>query len=370
MIIVDYEYSGSDWKFNRVRFQKINLIVGDSGTGKTRLLNTIFNLGVNVVSNKPRKVGEWSLSLKINDDTYRWNLSIVKKDDKVVVEKEQLFLNEKIIVDRDNKKYIFCDHNDLPKLPSDELSVHVLREEKLIKPLYDGFSKTLRRRFFGDELASNTRIIVGNQKRLDNFDKKDDLNKLLIEDFELNPRLYVLSNYFPAIFHEITTYYKETYDFITDIKILDSSKFGYEMGIPGGAPIFCIKERNVDHWLRLDELSSGMQKVLLILTDLLSLPPGSIYLLDEYENSLGIGGIDFLPNLLFTKDNIDCQILITSHHPYIISNIPVEHWYVAHRIGSQVQFEYGKGLVDRYKISSQEKYMQLLNDPIYNEGIE
>lgn len=368
MQILDYEYKGPGWEFSRVRFQKINLIVGDSGAGKTRLLNTIFNLGSYVAQGKPGGEGEWKVSLEIEENIYKWIVSKIKKDNEVVIEKEQLFLNEKLILERDTDKFIFGDYQQLPKLSSSEMSTYILKEEKLIKPLYDGFSKMLRRKFFDDDLKKNAVIIVTNKKSLDSLGMTKDLNELYRRDYPLNLRLYVLSKYFPIIFNEIVTFYRETFDFISEVAIIDSKEFD-SIDIPGGAPIFCIKERNVNSWLRLDDLSSGMQKVLLILTDVLSFPPGSIYLLDEYENSLGPGAIDFLPNLLSSKE-IDLQIIFTSHHPYIISHIPVDHWYVTHRTGSKVKFAYGKDLADRYGISSQEKYIQLLNDPFYSEGIE
>ena len=75
MQILDYEYKAPDWEFNRIRFQKINMVVGDSGAGKTRLLNTIFNLGTYVVQGKPGSEGEWDLSLGIEDNIYRWTIS-------------------------------------------------------------------------------------------------------------------------------------------------------------------------------------------------------------------------------------------------------------------------------------------------------
>ena len=52
MKILTYEFLGSNWKFNKIHLQNINLIVGDSGAGKTRLLNTIFNLGTYVAQGK------------------------------------------------------------------------------------------------------------------------------------------------------------------------------------------------------------------------------------------------------------------------------------------------------------------------------
>ncbi|MCJ7553878.1 MAG: ATP-binding protein [Ignavibacteriaceae bacterium] len=368
MQIIDYEYNGPNWEFSSVQFQKINLIVGDSGTGKTRLLNTIFNLGTYVAQGKSGGEGEWKVSLKIENNIYHWNVSKVKEGNEVVVKNEQLKLNGATILERDGDKFNFDKFKNLPKLSKNEMSIYILKAEELIKPIYDGFSRMLRRRFFDDDLKENSKIMFTNEKSLGIFNKTKDLVELYNKNYVLNIRLYVLSKYFPNIFKNIETFYRETFDFISDVAIRDSKEFEL-MELPSGAPIFCIKERNIDKWLRLDELSSGMQKVLLILTDVLSLPKGSIYLLDEYENSLGPGAIDFLPNLLSSKD-IDLQIIFTSHHPYIISHIPVDHWYVAHRNGSQVKFEYGEELVERYKVSSQEKYIQLLNDPYYSEGIE
>ncbi len=42
-----------------------------------------------------------------------------------------------------------------------------------------------------------------------------------------------------------------------------------------------------------------MQKVLLILTDVFILPEGGVYIIDEYENSLGLNAIDFLARFKF-----------------------------------------------------------------------
>lgn len=369
MQILDYEYKGQDWEFSRVHFQKINLIVGDSGTGKTRLLNTIFNLGTFVAQGKSRgREGEWKISLKIEDDTYQWNVSKIKVGNETVIKNEQLILNGKSILERDGEKINFDTFQNLPKLSKNEMSIYILKEEELIKPIYEGFCRMLRRRFFDDDLKNNSQIMFVNEKHLGILGSSKDLFELYKREYPLNVRLYVISKFFPQIFKDIKAYYQETFDFISDVAIRDSKDFE-SLELPGGAPIFCIKERNIDKWLRLNELSSGMQKVLLILTDVLSLPNGSIYLLDEYENSLGPGAIDFLPNLLLSND-IDIQIIFTSHHPYIISHIPIEHWYVTHRNGQRVNFEYGQELVKRYNVSSQEKYIQLLNDPYYSEGIE
>ena len=139
--------------------------------------------------------------------------------------------------------------------------------------------------------------------------------------------------------------------------------------LPGVAPALSIKEKNVKKWVMLNDLSTGMQKVLLILTDICTLPPGSIYLIDEYENSLGINAIDFFPDFLLEYET-DAQIILTSHHPYIINNINPENWFVFHRKGSEVAIRYGEELTKRIGTSRQKAFIQLINDPFFTEGIE
>jgi hypothetical protein len=368
MKILDYEFSSADWKFNKVNFQNVNLIVGDSGAGKTRLLNTMFNLGVYVAQSK-LGVGDshWKLKLEVGKDNYFWEVTTLRNNNESSVQSETIYLNDTLILKRGDGEIVF-NGQTLPKLPRDMLSVSTLKEEGSIRPLYQGFSRIMRRNFFTDELEESSGIYAVNQQLLNQIGEKRDIYELYKANLGLNPKLYILNVFFPEIYEKILIYFKDAFQYIRDIAILDSSQFNL-LNVPGNAPIFCIKETHVDKWVQLPDLSSGMQKALLILTDLFTQPKDGIYLIDEYENSLGVGPINLLPNLLFSE-NINTQIFITSHHPYIISKFPVENWFVAHRRGSEVSFSYGDDLVNKYSVSVQDKYIQLINDPLYSEGIE
>lgn len=367
MKIIDYEYLSSTWKMSKVNLQNFNLIIGDSAAGKTRLLNTLFNLGRLVAQKKIGAEGNWKITLQIGRNIYFWEVNFETEENVSFVQNELVTMNEKVILTRNKDETIYLD-TKLHKLPQDETSISLLREEEIIKPLFQGFSTMLRRKFFSNELEKHSAIYAVNTKILDELGQKNDLFEVYKQDLGLNPRLYVLSNYFPDIYKKIIDYFRDTFEFISDIKILDSSDI-VSLGVPAGSPVICIKESNVDDWIPLTELSSGMQKTLLILTDLVSLPKGTIYLLDEYENSLGIGPVDVLPDFMLAE-NLEIQLIVTSHLPHIISKVPVENWYIAHRKGSHIDFAYGDDLVAKYSISAQEKYIQLLNDPLYNEGIE
>lgn len=374
MRILSYEYRDVDetrWQFSKVRFGRINLLVGDTSTGKTRLLNTLFSLGRFAVSEE-YKEGYWDLVFEQDGATYHWLLETKAReaDNSVIqdciwrVEGEE----EISIVERDEDSFTF-DDKEMPKLAKDQSSISLLKNEDLIQPLHKGFASIIRRRFSYDALSKAATFHSIPQQLLEEVGKNKDTQKVFTSNMGLSANLFLLSKYFPTYFSSICDYYKSIFSFITEIAVLDLSDFHKNIAVPGRVPVFCIKEKNVDEWITLEGLSSGMQKVLLILTDIYLIPEGGIYLIDEYENSLGINAIEFLPTFLLELEK-DVQFFITSHHPYIINQIPVSSWYVFHRKGSKVTIKFGEELVDRFGKSKQKAFIQLINDPFYIEGVE
>ena len=73
MKIISYESDAgpNDLHFSKIYFSQLNLIVGDSGSGKTRLLNTIFNSGVMVVQRGKLFLGSWDITLEHQNQLYR-----------------------------------------------------------------------------------------------------------------------------------------------------------------------------------------------------------------------------------------------------------------------------------------------------------
>jgi predicted ATPase len=112
-----------------------------------------------------------------------------------------------------------------------------------------------------------------------------------------------------------------------------------------------------------------MQKVFLLILDTILLQDSGILFIDEYENSLGISAINFFPDLIESTSQ-NCQFIITSHHPYIINRIPIESWKVFHRDGINVHITDGGNLKEKYSKSRQDHFVQLINDPLYNGGIQ
>ncbi|MEA3313023.1 MAG: ATP-binding protein [Caldisericota bacterium] len=378
MKIIKYKYSDIDkpgWSFDEVRFGDVNLLVGLSASGKTRLLNTIFNLGAFTVRQNFFKHGHWNLEFEQEDKKYNWEI-ITKRISSTasLIAKETLYENSKLIIKRDEDKFIFKD-KEIPKLPLQQTSIFLLKEMECIMPIYDGFSSIMRREFFGNTLKEQAENRLITQEVSEEFKVAADqgkqyfLSKLYKPGLPVSARLYFLEKHFKEEYKIITDYLKSIFPFIEDVLFLEITEFKPNFPIKGKMPIFCIKEKHVNKQIPYEELSSGMQKVILFLTDIKTFPKGSIYLIDEYENSLGINAINIFPSFLSEVEQ-DIQFFITSHHPYLINNIGVKNWYILHRKGSNVKFLYGEKNIERFGKSKQKAFVQLLNDSFYREGIE
>ena len=376
MRILSYEYRDlrpARWKFPKVDLGTLNLIVGDSGAGKTRFLNTLFNLGRNVAGKRNHLLaGNWKIRLEQNGNIYRWEVRIDPKQTGNPVVRKELLVNEfdqeTPIVKRDGTKFLF-NGASLPKLSRENTSIELLQDEDLIRPLYDGFGKVLRRDFSKDGLSKYILYEVTPRDLLEQV--VQELEQLFRMNLGLNSKLHILKKNFPEVYQRVCSHYLELFPFVEEIAIRDVQNIKLQINVDslGISPVFAIKEKQVDNWIPVPELASGMQKALLILADIYSFPDGVIYLIDEYENSMGVSVIDFLSDCLDELDK-DIQVILTSHHPYVINQIPIENWIVFHRDGSEVTARYGENNVKHYGRSKQQQFIQLINDPFYNRGIE
>jgi hypothetical protein len=83
-----HEVATLKWEFPEVHFTNLNLLVGVSAAGKTRLLNTIFNLGKFAVNKNQFYCGYWNINVTIGDASYIWELET--ESDKMEIKFEKL----------------------------------------------------------------------------------------------------------------------------------------------------------------------------------------------------------------------------------------------------------------------------------------
>lgn len=376
MKILSYEAGGAsenEIHFSKMKFGKLNLIVGNSGAGKTRLLNTIFNGALLVTQKDKFYIGFWDVTLEHNSVKYRWILETGKDDDegepKIIKESILSYDGEKetILVNRSLDSFEF-NGNELPKLSHKESSIALLQDEELIKPIYEALSSIMRRNFSGADLEQETSFQSLPQSVLKKIKKTKSLKDLFHSNLNLSCKLYILSEVFKETYDKVCAEFIATFPFVSEAKLLEADRFGFHY--PGIVPVFALKEKFNNKWIPLNEFSSGMKKVLLILSDIFILPEeGCVYLIDEYENSLGVNAINFFPSVLFEAAS-KSQFIITSHHPYIIGNVPVKDWIILHRKGNAVHVKQGDELEEKFGKSKQKAFIQLINYPFYIEGIE
>lgn len=372
MKIHHFSYIDQDkesWQLSPIEFDEhINLFVGASGSGKTRVLNMLFNIATFVTSDSRFCSGNWEMKYEHAGRNYFWKYAGEKTNDKTFVLSETLSVLEAgvetLIFSRDKSNIIF-EGAPTPKLSPSSSAIFLLKEEDSIRPAHEAFSKILRRSFSDDELANVKQYQSIPRHLVKKMESSPDLKTLFTSGLRLSTYLYFVERFYKSKFEQICEQFKRVFPFIEDITISTLSEIHHELD----APVAFFKETGVKKPIAVHDLSSGMQKVLLIITDVITSPDEFLYLMDEYENSLGINAIDFLVPFI-NECGAERQFILTSHHPSLINAIPVEDWFVFHRKGSRIQVKFGRELIEKYGKSRQQKFIQLINDPFYVEGNE
>lgn len=362
-MITRYEYTDPDpekWRFDPIKLGKVNLIVGASGSGKTRFLNTIFNFGLTVSKGEPSRSGTWEITIEAGEYVYNWEYRGASETPNTI--KHELLTRKKvggtkeILIERSVDAFIF-QGTTLPKMNPSAPSVTILKEEPAIKPLYRVFSHIKRIRFDKDPFEKAAGIQIFSPTALQQLQSEPNLENVFALSFTINSNLQFLQQHFQKRYEFVVEFFKEHFPSVEGLEIEKQ---------PGNFYKLFIHEKGVKDRLTLEDLSTGMLKALLIITEITSLPGGCTYMLDEYENSLGVNVIEFLPELL-SEYGGDNQFIITSHHPYLINNIPMKNWVVFNRKGSTVRNRTGEDLEKLYGKSKHKAFTQLINDPFYTE---
>lgn len=360
---------------------KINLLVGDSGSGKTRLINTLTHLFQLASSEKIKFAGKWDIVFSLKNKKYQWKIELNQKSNnkEAQVINEELLLIESdsksIILKRENDRFLFKD-KEYPVLPLVFTSFSLLQNDAEIFEIIKGFRSIISRKFFSNELERNfTPNILQNEILNDLIQKKDLLESN--QDFlGYNNRIFLLYTNYQDKYNALIEFYKSVYPFIIEFRFKDK-----QIGKEGNdhvkndnkdtfiAKILQFKEKNIGRWIDVTDIASGMQKVFLLALDIFMSPDEQVLIIDEFENSLGINSINSIPELLKSLD-FNLQYIISSHHPYMINTIPIDNWLVFHRNGLNVTIKSGQEFKLKYSKSMQQQFVQLINDPFFIEGNE
>ena len=377
-----FEDKSLEWRLEELSLNKLTLLVGASGVGKTQILRSLMGLK-EIAEGNVINGAAWSIEFEtLNKQQYIWQgefenkgVSIFldnedndeegkKNKSKIVFEK--LFLDNNLIVDRNSDKIIF---NGQPtvKLSQQESILSLLKEEELVKPAHDDLKKL----HFSDHSNSVNagRGFSFSFLNADKLAKKySSLNKIQESELETPLKLFFLSKADKKIFTVIKQRFIDIFPQVEDIKIAPIETKDKEMpDFLKDYPFIQIKENSVKNWINQNRISSGMFRTLMQLSELYLCAEGTIFLIDEFENSLGINCINEITNDILSSRR-QLQFILTSHHPYIIDTINFSNWKLVTRNAGIIKTHN----IDKFNIgkSKHSAFMQLLQLEEYQTGQE
>ncbi len=360
-----------EWRFEPIYFSNLALLVGISGVGKTQILKGI--LGLREIANGASLNGlAWDITFTtVKNVEYRWqgefetkkNFSMIPNEieeeiNKFRIVREHLFKEENVIIERTRNDIIFKG-NKTPKLSPFQSVVEILNQEEDISPVQQGFNKII----YSDNSRSSNGIYAIPIRVLSIIKDNIALEDIQASNMPILLKLALIARHYSEIFNKIKSKFIEIFHQVEDVKI-EAIENNENPSFPN-FPIQ-IKETGINDWIFQNNISSGMLKTLILISEMYLSPEGTVILIDEFENSLGVNCIDVVTDLLWENRNI--QFILTSHHPYIINNISMEYWKIVTRKGGVVTVTDAKDL--NLGKSRHQAFTQLINLEEYNEGIK
>lgn len=358
-----------NWGFENLEFLKLTLLVGASGVGKTQILRAIDT--IKKITNGGSFNGvKWDITFESNDgSTYHWagefeekTLNPLKEmnesEEKPSIVNEKLISGENVIIER-GKNNILFQGKETVKLAPYQSCLFLLKAEPAIKEIQNEFSKIS----VVEDTEKDMAIYITKNAIKSTTLIYENTDKLINSGFEVKYKL--LLSYLAkdkSLFESIKQRFIDIFPQIEDIKLVTLK---FTDSIDKNTVDF--KEKGVKKWISSEDMSSGMLRSFMQICEIYLSPEGSVLLMDEFENSLGVNCIDELTNdILSSKRNI--QFILTSHHPYIINNIPYQNWKIVTRKAGKVTV---KDASD-YRIgeSKHDYFMQLLQLDDFNNGVD
>ncbi|OQW90539.1 MAG: hypothetical protein BWK78_06760 [Thiotrichaceae bacterium IS1] len=353
------------WEFDEIKFSfNLTLLVGISGVGKTQILRAIDDLQ-DVANGKSINGFEWKITFStISGKEFTWEgaFSVLEVEENLLfgtveedeandnrtkprIRFEKLTTGSEVLINRSADETRFN--------ASTQSMIHILSEESSIKEVVDAFKQII----FEDQTQRGGFFVSSKPINLLK-EKYPDLEKIKNSHENIRIKLFLCSQLQLGVFEDIKSRFIDVFPQVEDIKIeqMDPADLPFRGKSDPTVPVIFIKETDVPKWIREDRMSSGMLRTIVHLGEIFLARDGSVILNDEFENSLGINCIDILTDDLI-HENKTLQFIATSHHPYIINNIPYEYWKIVTRKGGHIQIrsasDYHLGK------SKQEAFLQL-----------
>ncbi len=362
-------------KITEVYFDKLNVLVGTSGAGKTTIMNGL-NTVIQIANGMSSARDCWEFEFIDNDGrAVNWQGEFSSKSelnsDKVEVAellKEQLTVDGQLLINKLNGKTTYKG-NKLPVLDKHQSNIFLLREDDSIADIYNSLSSMIivlshsRLHTDTEEFVYSTGGMLQTVKRLASRFAVHNIQELhkRIPSINCRWRLFFAENMDKESFESLAFVYSTIFPNVKSIRLSSveqSESHGVDLIV-----LYISLELIDGTVIPQSEISSGMFKTLMLLSDLMLSSDNTVLLIDELENSLGV---NCLPDIIQEIKSANFQCIVSTHHPKIINDIPVKHWKIVNRKGNEIHVD---DATDLEKSSSHhDKFIQLINSSIYKNG--
>ncbi|RUT06648.1 hypothetical protein DSM106972_029050 [Dulcicalothrix desertica PCC 7102] len=329
----------------------------------------------------------WDVNFSINNNIYQWKgefeyehsntlVAVITNEEelesrKFIISNEYLSVNSEVIIERNTTEIQFKG-NKLPKLSRFTSAINILSEEEDIYPVKEGFNQLVYSDQFKSDYHSLNIMLHSVNKTIDpnSFavvaSHYYSLEKIKESGLPIQIKLALAYRYERDIFKQIKNQFINIFEQVEDVKLEFETDDNLSISTTiSQYPFVQIKEKYVDKWIKQNQISAGMFKTLMHISELYLSANNTVILIDEFENSLGVNCIDVLSDLLITDTQL--QFILTSHHPYVINKISMEYWKIVTRKGGVVTVKDMKEF--NLPKSRHQAFMQLINLDAYREGI-
>lgn len=367
---IEFDDYKEHWYLQKTILEPFNLLVGISGVGKT-LITEAIKLICQVAMEKNYQLNgiEWKMGFVHEGQKYKWQLrsALIETDDRlrllkggnstqIIHEKIVNATTQEIIAERANDYFSFKKENVNPSLNKHESIITLFSEDETIAVIRQAFQSVIfsERNTFRHNLSLPLDF---NTITLPEFENTLDQLPLVVKAF-------VLQKFYQNNFSEIKQHLISIFPSLSDLKVEMIEELDQTHKLR-----FRFKEKDTDDWIPQHRMSAGMFRILTHLIEISLAPLGSVIVIDEFENSLGINCMpDLVAFILNHAPNL--QFIITSHHPYVINNIPWQTWKLVKRHKNRVNVNDAKDIPEfGDEESFHEKFIQLINHPDYRESI-
>lgn len=357
-----FEQKPNEWKVEECTFEAVNLIVGKNATGKTRLLNVIKGLALNLADSGPLKFGEgnYHVLLSLGNKSYIYTLRYHQR----IIEFEELKI--------DGDLYLTRNADGIGKLKAEKLDDDIefqvdknriavsAKRDSIQHPYLDdlfNWAKGVTRYDFGGGLGKDQLLLkLSGEAKSDSELRIDIRNTDQVVGIFMQAKEELQDDFLQAVLDDMKYL---GYD-VQSVGV--TSLDGVTIEAPAGISIsnkpigLYLKETDLAINTTQHEMSDGMFSAFSVLTQLnyaISTHQTTCIVIDDIGQGLDYARSAALVKRLVEKANgSSIQLIMTTNDRFIMNVVPLEYWVVLVRTGGHIQnlnYRNSKELFDEFQ---------------------